>query len=121
MASKRLYDIIQAAVDFHLLNETGELSPWSSSDYQKAADKLNMKENCSKINRDYLYVILKNNRYNLLDSLKSKCGIEVAPEFIENVYESEFNEDDEIENETIIDEGDIFLNNYVHDIPIIID
>lgn len=113
MASKRLNDILQAAVDIQLLNEKGELLPWSSPAYQKAADKLNMKENSTKMNREYLYVILKNNRYNLLDLLKTKCGIEVAPELTENVYESDFNEDDEIENETIMDEGNIFLNNYI--------
>jgi len=99
------------AVDVKLLNEKGELLPWSSPDYQKAADELNKKENCLKINRDYLYIILKNNRYNILDTLKSKCGIEVAPDLTENIYESDFNEDDDIKNNTIIDDGNIFLNN----------
>lgn len=105
MASKRLDDIIQAAVDNHLLNEKGELALWKSSKYQKAADDLNTKDNCKKISRDYLYILLSNNRYQLLSTLKSKYGIEVTPKSPGNLSESDSLNDAEIENESITDEG----------------
>lgn len=106
MASNRLEDILQAAIDFNLLNEKGKLSPWSSLDYQRAADKINIKGDCPKISRDYLYIILKNNRYNILDTLKSKYGIEVTPKSPENFYKSDFS-DEEIENKSLFCEGKI--------------
>lgn len=110
MASKRINDILQAAVEENVLNEKGELYPWSSPVFQNAAEKLNLKENCPKISRDYLYIILKNNRYNLLDTLRTMCGVEVAPSLLENLHESDLIEDDEIETKTVIDEGNITFN-----------
>jgi len=41
MAAKRVNDIIEAVIKENLLNDNGELPPWSSLAWQRVADLLN--------------------------------------------------------------------------------
>lgn len=88
-AAKRVDEIIEAALQEKFLNDYGELPPWSSLAWQKVTDLLNSStEYQKKINRDYLYTLLKNNRYDLLSQIRKKMNI-VMPESQELNYESD--------------------------------
>lgn len=89
MAAKRVGDIIEAVLQEKLLNDNGELPPWSSPAWKKVTDLLNSSERYQNIiNRDYLYTLLKNNRYELLSQIRKRMNI-VMPESQELYYESD--------------------------------
>jgi len=89
MAAKRVGDIIEAVLQEKLLNDNGELPPWSSPAWKKVTDLLNSSERYQNIiNRDYLYTLLKNNRYELLSQIRKRMNI-VMPEPQELYYESD--------------------------------
>jgi len=107
MAAKRVGDIVEAVLKEKLLNDNGELPPWSSIAWQKVTDLLNSSEGYQKIiNRDYLYTLLKNNRYDLLSQIRKRMNV-VMPESQEPYYESDdITSDDNNESDM---NGNLFL------------
>jgi hypothetical protein len=103
MAAKCVDDIIEAVLQEKLLNDNGELPPWSSLAWQKVSDSLNSSKKYQKIiSRDYLYTLLKNNRYDLLSQIRKRMNIIVMPESQEILYES-----DEM---TLDDDNESYMN-----------
>lgn len=107
MASKRIHDIVEAKVN--LLTDKGELPAWSSKSWQRVADILNtaIKFDKKVITRDYVYTLVKNDRYDIHSKVKSNLGIEVGTLPENNVLESdqlESLEKEDSENEEIIND-----------------
>ena len=91
MAAKRVGDIIEAVLQEKLLNDNGELPPWSSPAWKKVTDLLNSSERYQNIiKRDYLYTLLKNKRYELLSQIRKRMNIVIPmPESQVLYYESD--------------------------------
>lgn len=109
MASKRIDDIVEAVIKINLLTDKGELPAWSSKSWQRVADILNTAIKFDKkiLTRDYVYTLVKNDRYGILTKVKSSLGIEVGTLPENNVFESEQLESlekEDSENEDIIND-----------------
>lgn len=82
MASKRVDEIVEAAINSNLLDNKGEIAPWSSPNWQIISNRLNASVLSTKISKDYLYTLIRCNRYNILTKIKSALGIEFETEVL---------------------------------------
>jgi len=95
MASKRIDEIVEAVLKINLLTDKGELPPWSSKSWQSAADILNSAKGLDKkvITRDYVYTLVRNDRFDILSKVKSNLGIGVS-----TLPENSFFKSDQLES-----------------------
>ncbi|KAL5237421.1 hypothetical protein ACI65C_004831 [Semiaphis heraclei] len=82
MASKRVDEIISKILDYpSFLNNDGEPPAWSSKIWKLVADNINSSaidgQKC--INSQYLYTLVKENRYDILTSIRTKLGFNEEP------------------------------------------
>lgn len=77
MASKRTEEIIHTILNEPcFLNENGDIPVWSSKIWKCVSDKLNMylKDGQKSISDQYLYTLVKQNRYDILNTIRSNLG-----------------------------------------------
>lgn len=78
MASKQVDEIIMNILDEpSILNENGDIPLWSSKIWKSVANSLNKNAQDGQkiISYQYLYTLIKENRYDILDNIRSKLGI----------------------------------------------
>lgn len=76
MASKRVDEIIETILqEPNFLDEDGKSPPWSSKIWKSIANKLNTNEQ-NIISPQYLYTMVRENRYNILSRVRLKFGLE---------------------------------------------
>lgn len=88
MASKRVDVIITKILDHpSFLNNAGELPAWSSKIWKSVTDSINSSavdgQKC--ITSQYLYTLVKENRYNILTSIRTKLGFNEVPNIDEQI------------------------------------
>jgi len=109
MASKRIDEIVEAVIKVNLLTDKGELPPWSSKSWQSVADILNTAKRLDQkvITSDYVYTLVRNDRFDILSKVKSNLGIEVSALPENNFFESDQLESldkEDSDDENIIDD-----------------
>lgn len=86
MASKRVDEIITKILDHpSFLKNDGELPAWSSKIWKSVTDSINISaiDGQKYITSQYLYTLVKENRYNILTSIRTKLGFNEEPNIFE--------------------------------------